>query len=185
MQQRAHPVARPLLQRYGKSALLSMSALENLSRSAEITAKAARSGAAGKAAKKAEAAPKDPLAEFRHSLSAGKVMKVWVKGANKPAHVVVSPDWKSVVWQDMKTQKKLGALDLRQVSTIKAGMSEGHKKALLTPKAADPECCFTVVADRASLELEANSAKECKTWVEALTKLLHVFRTTVGGVGAP
>lgn len=155
-----------------------MSALENLSKSADITRRAAMSGA-GKGAKKAEAAPKDPLAEFRHSLSAGKVMKVWVKGSNKPAHVVVSPDWKSIVWQDMKTQKKLGALDLRQVSAIKAGPSEGHKKALLTPKAADPECCFTVVADRASLELETGTSRECKTWVDALTKLLHVFRTTV------
>jgi hypothetical protein len=157
-----------------------MSALENLSRSAEITAKAARSGAANKAAKKVDAGPKDPLADFRHSLSAGKVMKVWTKGSNKPAHIVVSPDWKSIVWQDAGTQKKLGALDLRQVSAVKAGVGEGHKKALIsTTKAADPDCCFTVVADRASLDLEANSAKDCRAWVEMLSKLLHVFRTSV------
>jgi hypothetical protein len=167
------------IQRYGKSALLSMSALENLSKSAEITAKAAKA-AAKPGVKKAEPVVVDPLKEFRHTLSAGKVMKVWAKGSAKACHIVVSSDWKSIVWQDVATQKKLGAMDLRQVTAIKPGAGEGHKKGMLsTSKGAEPEACFSVVGDRGNLDLEANSAKERMLWVEGLSKLLTVYRTNV------
>ena len=173
------------ISRYGKSALLSMSALENLSKSADITAKAAKAAKAATAsgAKRAvDAGPKDPLAEYRHSLSAGKVMKVWTKGAPKAMHVVVSPDWKSIVWQDVGTQKKQGAMDLRGVVAIRAGTGDGHKKSMFTSKAVEPECAFTVVGDRGqSLDLEANNAKERANWVEALNKLV---RAPPGGAGA-
>lgn len=162
--------------RYGKSALLSMSALENLSKSAEITAKAAKAGA--KAKKVEDKRPVDPLAEYRHTLSAGKVMKVWVKGSSRAAHVVISPDFKSIVWQEVGTQKKLGAMDLRTVAAVRAGNGEGHKKGMLsTSKAAEPENTFVVVGDRSSLDLEANSVKERTLWVDALTKLLQIYRT--------
>ena len=163
------------IQRYGKSALLSMSALENLSKSAEITAKAAKAGALGK--KKVETGPVDPLAEYRHTLSAGKVMKVWTKGAPKAAHIVCSPDFRSIVWQEVGSQKKLGAMDLRTVVAVRAGTGDGHKKALLSTKTVDADLAFTVVGERASLDLEANNKKELGLWVEALSKLLTVFRT--------
>jgi hypothetical protein len=169
------------VQRYGKSALLSMSALENLSKSAEITAKAAKASAAKKNAPVVEAArPTDPLADVRLTLSAGKIMKVWTKGSASAAHVLVSPDFKSIVWQDIKSQKKLGALDMRQVVAIRGGVGEGHKKSssILGGKAADAELCFSVVGDRSSLDLECTTTREQKTWVDALQRLLTVYRTT-------
>jgi hypothetical protein len=160
-----------------------MSALENLTKSAEITAKAARAAAAPGARKKAaEAGPADPLAEYRHALSAGKVMKVWSKGAPKAAHVVVSPDFRSIVWQEVGTQKKLGALDLRAVITVRAGKGEGHKKSMLSTKKVDDELAFSVVGERNSLDLEANSVKERTLWVDALSKLLNIFRTNPGAL---
>jgi hypothetical protein len=170
------------VQRYGKSALLSMSALENLSKSHEITMKASKASALKKATTTEAARPVDPLADVRHMLSAGKLMKVWSKGTSSSAHVLVSPDFKSVVWQDVKTQKKLGALDLRQIVAVKAGHGENHKSRMFGSKAAEPEVCLTVMADRTSLDLELTTAKEAKTWVDALTRLHTVFRTNPSAV---
>jgi hypothetical protein len=170
------------IQRAGKSALLSMSALENLSKSAEITAKAAKASKLAGGKKKVETGPVDPLAEYRHTLSAGKVMKVWVKGSPSAAHVLVSPDFRSIVWQDVKTQKKLGALDLRGVVSIRAGTGDGHKKAMLSTKVVDPDCAFSVVGERNSLDLEAMNPKERNTWVDALSKLHHLYRTNPGAL---
>jgi hypothetical protein len=170
------------IQRAGKSALLSMSALENLSKSAEITARAAKASRAAGGKKKVEAGPVDPLADVRHMLSAGKVMKVWVKGTPTAAHVLVSPDFKSVVWQDVKSQKKLGAMDLRSIIAIRASTGEGHKKGLLSTKTVDPECAFSVVGERASLDLEAMSTKERNGWVDALTRLHTLYRTNPGAL---
>jgi len=170
------------IQRYGKSALLSMSALENLSKSAEITAKAAKASQLAKIAKPvgggaAPSKPADPLAEFRHVLSAGKVMKVWAKGSANAAHVLVSPDFKSIVWQDVGSQKKLGALDLRQVSAIKAGVSDGHKGGMFGSKPKEPDACFSVVGVGAGLDVECTTIKDAKTWVEGLGKLLLTYKT--------
>jgi hypothetical protein len=165
--------------RFGKSALLSMSALENLSKSAEITSKAAKAGVKGKAA---EVKKVDPLADYRHSLSAGKVMKVWEGGRGKAAHLVVSPDFKSIVWQEVGTQRKLGAMDLRSVAAIRAGTGEGHKKTMLNSGLKDTDVAFVVVGERTSLDLEANSAKERNFWVDALSKLLVTYRTSPGSL---
>ena len=81
------------IQRYGKSAILSMDALKNLSMSAAISKQSAK--------KKAEEveAEKDPLSKFRNMLSAGSVLKVWTKGVPKACHVLASPDFRSIVWQ--------------------------------------------------------------------------------------
>ena len=166
------------IQRYCRSALLSMSALENLNKSAEITRRAAAN--LKKTAKPvAEEKVVDPLAEFRHALSAGKIMKVWTRGVPKAEHVVVSTDWRSIVWQDVLSHKKQGALDLRSVVSVRAGNGDGHKKAFTVSKAADPACTFSIVGERMSLDVEANNPKERQVWVDGLSKLLVVFRTTV------
>jgi hypothetical protein len=60
-------------------------------------------------------------------LSAGQVLQVYTKGTAKACHVLVAPDWKSIVWQDPKNGKKIGALDLRAVGAVHAGVDEGHK----------------------------------------------------------
>lgn len=163
------------IQKAGNSALLSLSALENLSKSAEITAKAAR---LGNVKKKVDDAPTDPLHEYRALLKAGKVLKVWSKGSTTAAHVLCSPDFRSIVWQEVKPpQKKLGAVDLRTVTGVREGTNDGHKKGLLsTAKPVDPDCAFTVLTERGSLDLEANNVKEKGTWVAAITLLLKLFR---------
>lgn len=163
------------LLRYGKSALLALSALEGLQKSAEITAKAARAKKRGDEGERAV----DPLGEFRNLLAAGRVFKVWTKGAPKAAHVVMSSDFKSIVWQEVGSQRKLGALELRAVTGVRAGAgTDGHKRALLSMvKAVDNALAFSVVGDRNSLDLEASSAKEQEQWVKAFEKLLAVFRT--------
>lgn len=63
----------------------------------------------------------------RHMLSAGQVLQVYTKGSAKACHVLIAPDWKSIVWQDPKNAKKIGAMDMRTVSAIHAGVGEGHK----------------------------------------------------------
>jgi hypothetical protein len=175
----------PEIQRYGKSALLSMSALEGLSRSAAITAKAARSkgagggGGGGGGAGGGGEVKEDPLGlEVRQLLAAGRVFKVWQKGAAAPAHVVMSADFRSIIWQEVSSQKKLGALELRAVVGVKAGMGAGHKKSLLSmAAAAKHETAFSVLGEHNNLDLEAQSQKEQEKWVAAFSKLLHVFKT--------
>jgi hypothetical protein len=168
------------IQRYGKSAILSMSALENLSKSAEITAKAA---AGPKQRLAEEAAAKDPLADVRNMLSAGSILNVWTKGSSKPCHVLISPDWRSIVWQDPKKSKKLGAMDLRSVVQIKEGLGDGHtKRGMMGRKSADEACAFSVVGERTSLDLETTVSLDVKKWVNALTKLHTVFKTNPGAL---
>ena len=45
-------------------------------------------------------------------------------------------------------------------------------------KAVDPECAFWVEGDRTNLDLEAVVRAEALKWVEALGKLLKVFKTS-------
>lgn len=161
------------IQRHGKSAILSMSALENLSKSAELAAQATRQ----KKKAMATEAVADPLADHRHMLSAGQVLQVWTKGSPKPCHVLVSSDWRSIVWQDPKNSKKLGAMDLRSVIAVRAGTGSGHKKSMLSRARVDPDCAFSLVGERASLDLEATVRGDALKWVDALTTLLHVFKS--------
>jgi hypothetical protein len=169
------------IQKAGNSALLSLKALENLAKSADITAKAARMGKlqGGNTSAISAMPAKDGLSEHRGLLKSGKVLKVWSKGSSVAAHVLVSGDWRSVVWQEIKPpQKKLGAVDLRTIQAIKAGKGEGHKKGMLSMSTpADPDCCISITTDRGSLDLEANSAKEKDNWVRALQALLQMYKT--------
>ena len=167
------------IQRYGKSALLSMSALEGLTRSKNITERAARSKG------KASEAKEDALGgEFRHLLSAGKIMKVWHGGASKMVHVLASSDFRSIVWQEVGTTRKLGALELRAVVQVRAGgEAKGFKRGMLSMEAAaKPEHCFSVQGDHSSIDLEAGNAKEREKWVAALAKLHEVFKTNPAGL---
>ena len=168
------------IQKAGNSALLSLKALENLAKSADITAKAARMGKLQGNKSAIDAVPaKDGLSDHRGLLKSGKVLKVWSKGSSVAAHVLVSADWRSVVWQEIKPpQKKLGAVDLRTIQGVKAGTGEGHKKGMLSMSAAaDPDCCLSITHDRGSLDLEAGSAKEKDNWVKALQALLQMYKT--------
>jgi hypothetical protein len=167
------------IQKAGNSALLSLKALENLAKSANITAKAARMGKIAGAKSVIDAVPvKDPLSDYRGLLKSGKVLKVWTRGSSVAAHVLVSPDWRSIVWQEIKPpQKKIGAIELRTISGVRTGCNDGHKKGMLSMSTpADPENSFTVVTDRGSLDLEAGSMKERENWVTALSALLAIYK---------
>jgi hypothetical protein len=75
------------------------------------------------------------------------------------------------------SQKKLGALDLRQVSAIKAGVGDGHKGGMFGSKPKEPDACFSVVGVGAGLDVECTTIKDAKTWVEGLGKLLLTYKT--------
>ena len=166
------------IQRYGKSALLSMSALEGLTRSKNITERAARNKG------KAVAVKEDPLGEFRYLLSAGKIMKIWTGGSSKSVHVLASNDFRSLVWQEVGTTRKLGALELRAVVLVRAGMEgRNFKRGLLNMEAAPKaEQCFSVVGDHSNVDLEASTVKDREKWVAALLKLHEVFKTNPAGL---
>ena len=165
------------IQRAGKSAILSMSALDQLKKSERLGHKAAR------AAKKSRTeAAADPLGSARSKLSAGRVMSVWTKGTSKPAHVLAAPDFRSIVWQDARSKEKMGALDLRSVVEVNAGTGPDHKKRLLG-RAADPTKCLCIVGERTTLCLEATNKGQAVEWVEAFSQLLRVFKTDPAALG--
>lgn len=163
------------IKRYGTSALSQLNALEHLTRSADVARKAALAAkAAGGPAR-----PKDPLAEYRHLLSAGKVMKLWTRGVPKPMHFVVGADWQSITWQEPGSTRKLGAVHLSIMQAARPGTGEGHKKSLMSSKVVDPHSAFVIVGTNASLDLEAGNPRERDIWVAALSELLRVFRQQV------
>lgn len=165
------------IQRAGKSAILSMSALDQLKKSEVVGHRAARA-----AKKKGAELPDDPLGAARSKLAAGRVMSVWTKGVPKPAHVLVAPDFRSIVWQDAKTKDKLGALDLRSVVEIRSGPGTDHKKRLMG-KAADPDKCLCIEGERTTLCLETINKGQRAEWVEAFSLLLRVFKTDPTALG--
>ena len=170
------------LHSHGRSALLAISALEGLSKSAEITAKASKARKRGGEDRPVDCTV-DSLGEFRNVLAAGKVFKVWTKGSSRVAHVVVSSDFRSIVWQEVGSTRKLGAIDLKAVLTVKLGSGDGHKRGMLSlGKAVDDGLAFCVVGERNSLDLEAATAKERDTWYNVFTRLLNVYRTNPGGL---
>lgn len=162
---------------YGKSALLSINSLDRLAQSEEAARKAALAAAEARA--KASASRPDPLRDVRHFLSAGQVVSVWTKGTSKPAHMLISADFRSIVWQEPSgAKKKLGALDLGSVLDVQPEAGKGHNiKRSAFRKAANPECCFTVQGERSQLCVETNIPPDVMTWVESLHALLKVFRT--------
>jgi hypothetical protein len=135
-------------------------------RSSDVARKAA---AAAKLAGRA-AGPKDPLADFRHLLAAGKVMKLWAKGVPKPQHFQVSNDWRSFVWQEPGTSRKLGAVNVGQLQVVRPGTGDGHRKALLTREPVNPACAFVVVGSAASIDIEAGNPRERDLWVDVSSR---------------
>ena len=128
----------------------------------------------------AVAEKEDPLGgAARHLLSAGKVLRVWARGAPTAYHVLCTGDWRTVVWQDVSTQRKVGALDLRLVARVAPGTGPGHKPRLFGAKVKDPDACFCIVAEseEQSLALECANARDAKAWVEACTRLVTTFKT--------
>ena len=59
-----------------------------------------------------------------------------------------------------------------------ARLTWGQYKAALFGKKANPDACFSLLADRADngLYLECQDAAQAKKWVDACTKLLATFR---------
>jgi hypothetical protein len=163
------------IQKTGSSALLSLQALENMKNSADLAFKNNKTQGFGKGF---EPSKRDPLSDYRNVLKAGKVLRVWTKGAATAAHVLMAADFKSVTWQEIKPpQRKIGAVDLREIREIKDGMSIGHNKGLIaTGKPCDPECAFSIVSQRLSLDLECNTPKEKDLMISAFSALLKVFR---------
>lgn len=152
------------IQAAGKSALLAFDALDSLG---NALAPAKRNLAELQAKAKS-----DPLAEYRHFLTAGQVLKLWMKQSNaKPVHLLVSGDCRSIVWQEPTglVKRKLGALDLGSVQEIKPERGQFHKKR------APAECCFTVHGERLDLCLETTTTSERDRWVDALKQLFRVF----------
>jgi len=119
----------------------------------------------------------DRLKDYRNMLSAGSVLNVWTKGKYKPCHVLVSSDWRNIVWQDPKTSKKLGAMDLRAVAGVEAGVKPGHTKKFGLGRKVKEDCAFSVIGDRHNLDLEVMVAAQRKRWVKALSTLVEVFKT--------
>lgn len=161
-----------------------MSALENLTKTNLSTGgggggggSGGSGGAAAPPAPRVVAQQVDPLKKYRNMLSAGSVMTVWTKGVGRPCHVLASGDMRSIVWQDPKSKKKLGAMDLRVVHDIQLGMGPGHKKKMLGRKKCNPDCAFSIVGDHHSLNLETSVPAQTKTWTTALTALLTTFKT--------
>ena len=107
---------------------------------------------------------------------------MWVKGTAKPAHVLVAPDFRSIVWQDAKTKDKLGALDLRTVVEVQAAPGPDHKKRLLG-RAIDPEKAISIVGERNTLCLETTNKGQRDEWFDAFQTLLHVFKTDPSALG--
>ena len=68
-------------------------------------------------------------------------------------------------------------MDLRSVVSVKPELGDGHKKRALSRKKCDPDCAFTVIGERGSLDLETNVKSDVEKWVNAFTELLHVFKT--------
>jgi hypothetical protein len=124
--------------------------------------------------------PKDPLHEYRALLKAGKVLKVWHRGSAAAAHVLCSPDFRAVVWQEVRPpQKKLGALDLRAATGVRLGSNKGHTRGFFSifSKSARADCTFTILTDNgSSLDFEASSPEDADTWTKAIALLLKLFR---------
>jgi len=172
----------PEIQRNGKSALLSLSALEGLSRSKAITERAARNKARGTSEKE------DPLKEFRNLLGAGKIFKVWQSGSSRAAHVVMSADFRSVVWQEVGSTRKLGALDLRSVLSIRSGSeSKNFKRGVLgaMSKPVNNDLAFSLVGDHNNLDLEADTVPTRDKWIKAFNAVLNVFKADPGALAPP
>jgi hypothetical protein len=165
------------IQRACKSAILSMSALDQLKKSEAISHRADRAHR-----KKRQEGSEDPLAGVRTKLAAGRVLNVWTKGSAKPAHVLVAPDFRSIVWQDPRTKDKLGAMDLRSVLGVSPGLGPDHKQRFLGRKAEETKC-FCVEGERSTLCLEANNLGQRDEWVEAFGKLYQVFKTNPTALG--
>ena len=73
---------------------------------------------------------------------------------------------------------KLGAVELRTISGIRVGASDGHKKGMMSmSKACDDSCAFTISSSHSDLHLEAGSTKERENWVKALQTLVQVYKT--------
>jgi len=169
------------VQRFGKSALVSMAALEQQTKSVEMTARAARAAALRKAAGVSMhdlARPADPLADVRNMLTVGKIMKLWTKGSANAVHVLMPPDATSLAWQDIKTTKKLGAADFSTVSGVRLGCGDGHKKtSALGTKLLDEATCFVLATRSGEVCLECTTARDANAWVDALQRALHEHRT--------
>ncbi len=161
---------------YGRSALMSINSLDKLAQSEEASRLAAEKAAAERAA--AAHRVIDPLKEERHFLSAGQVVTVWTKGASKPAHVLVSGDFRTVVWQESSgSRKKLGAVDLGSVSKIENAPGSGHNlKKSAFKKAANVDCCVTMVCEKTQFCFECSVPTEARRWTKALRSLLDVYR---------
>jgi len=161
---------------YGKSALMSINSLDKLAQSEAAARRAAEKAAAERAA--AANCVVDPLKDDRHFLSAGQVVSVWTKGAAKPAHVLVSTDFRTIVWQESSgARKKLGAVDLGSVSKIDHVPGAGHNlKKGAFKKAANPDCCVTVQCEKTLLCFECTVPTEARKWSKSLNSLLDVFR---------
>lgn len=111
--------ARQKIVRDSKSALSMMDALVGMSASAATTAKAARKAQLGKRNVHVE----DALGQHRHTLTAGKIMFVWMRGRKIKYQVLVTDDLQSIVWQMAdSSHSKMGSIPVSSVTGIKDGL---------------------------------------------------------------
>lgn len=78
----------------------------------------------------------------------GTMVTMWSKGRPRTIHLLASKDMRSLMYK--VSGKSAGALDLRSVQEIVAGMdAKGHKKGrLVLQRAANPDACFAVIGNR-------------------------------------
>jgi hypothetical protein len=180
------------IQAAGKSALLSMSVFGAVAslfgggtlKDTRLRAKQAMKNAIA-ANSSAQVEDVDPLDEYRKMLTSGKIMQIWERGSHKSAHLVVLPDFRTIVYQELVTQKKLGSIEVRNVHHVRQGMRDNHKKTLLG-KGATAACCFSILTTKgSSLDLEATTAKDANAWVKALSVLCETAQKNPNALAPP
>jgi len=111
--------ARQDIHKQCRAALSMMDALVGMSASAALTAKAARKAQFTKR----DAHVEDVLGQSRHTLTAGKIMFVWMRGRKIKYQVLVTDDLQSIVWQMADgSHSKMGSIPVSSITGIKDGL---------------------------------------------------------------
>lgn len=156
---------REAIVRECRGAIHMMDALDGISKSAALTAKAARQAAI----QKREEAAVDPLGEYRHLLTAGKLFNVWVKRSKTTFQLLVSEDLDNVVWQEPDTQSKKGSVPVSSIVAVKEGTDPKHHGAR-----ADPELCLYLESPAGTvLALEAINKGSKRSMADGFNHLIR------------
>lgn len=175
-----HPTDKDI-QVHGKSTIATMDALTSLRDVGDKVSGGAVSGDS------AETSARDELLEKftqqRSALLSGNAMLKWDKKGPKSVIVRCTEDFKSLLWLNVKTGQKLGAMDVAMFTGVTQGPGALHSKraaGVYRAKTATPECCFWVDSPRRQLYFETTAAPQADRWASTLQLLIDVCRATKG-----